>query len=398
MTLAKDRGAGEAAVLIEQADRSFRAALQLPGGNTPQNLGNYAVFLAHVRCSHAEAGSYFDQAIEADPSRAETLVNYAHFLEMCEQDDDRAQLAFDKALEVCGDTNAGLLGSYALFRCRTHEDDVDDNDALFKRTIAADPANGPNLAAYASFLSSVLGQNDQADILFRRAIEHCSHDATIIGAYASFVAEVLHDNDSAEVYFRRALEAEPDNTTNLGRYAYFLHAVRGDHHAADLHYQRAVRCGNDADILGNYATFLETEKDDYDAAEIYYKQAVAADPNHSYNLASYARFLAYTQNDNAAGFDFFSRAVASDLNDVAVLNFFIDFLQNIVESDANAPTYYRDAVTDFPQCSPLLQVTRIELNLLLGGPAPGFVWPLAMKFCCGAILSRETLQSIPRAN
>ena len=111
MTLAKDRGVGDAAVLIEQADRSFRTALQLPGGRTPQNLGNYAVFLAHVRCSHSEAGSYFDQAIEADPSRAETLVNYAHFLEMCEQDDDRAQVAFDRALAVCGDTNAGLLGS-----------------------------------------------------------------------------------------------------------------------------------------------------------------------------------------------------------------------------------------------------------------------------------------------
>lgn len=75
-------------------------------------------------------------------------------------------------------------------RCRIDEDSIDENKALFQRAIDADPSNGPNLAAFASYLSGTLGQNEPADVLFRRAIECNPQDADIIGTYASFVAEV----------------------------------------------------------------------------------------------------------------------------------------------------------------------------------------------------------------
>jgi len=359
------RRGGDVAPLIQRADECFRIACEEAPGNAA-HAANYAVFLANVRCELNEAALLFETALSTDVSNVETLLNMAHFLETCLQDDDAAELIFQRALAASNDKDARVLGSYALFRSRVHEDSIDDNRILYQRAIQADPTNAPNLAAFALYLSKVLAQYDEADALFRKAIQHAPRDADILGSYGAFVAEVQHDNDAAEVYYTRAIEADPENATNLGKFAYFLHAVRGDHHMANLHYQRAVQCGNNADILGNYANFLETERDDHALAETFYKQAVAVEPRHAFNLASYARLLAYSHGDNETADIYFRRAVAADLGDSAILDFYIDFLYSIRETEQRSNEYFKGAINEFPQCAPLLQSYGEYLDEVLG--------------------------------
>jgi Tfp pilus assembly protein PilF len=367
MTLAQrdGRAGGDVAPLIQRAHDCFRVACEEAPGNAA-HTANYAVFLANVACETAEARQLFESALEAEPVNIELLLNYAHFLEMCLEDDEAAEGVFQRALATSQRQDARVLGSYAVFRARVHEDSLDENKLLFQEAIRADERNASNMAAFAQYLSRVLAEQTEADAYFQKAIRQAPKDADILGSYAAFVAEVQHDNDAAEVYYKRAIEADPDNATNLGKFAYFLHAVRGDVHMAHMHYQRAVQCGNNADILGNYATFLETERDDRENAEYYYKQAIAVDPRHAFNLTSYARLLAYTNRDNETAEALFRRAVKADLGEIES---YIDFLSSVRETDQRAHEYYLTAIKEFPQCAPLLQSYGEYLDQVLGDPA-----------------------------
>jgi len=358
---------GDVAALIQRADDCFRIACEEAPEN-PAHAANYAVFLANIRCELSEAKALFERALLQGPSDVTTLLNYAHFLETCLEDDVLAEDIFQRALAASNHKDARVLGSFALFRCRVHEDSLDENRQLFQDAIDADPTNAPNLAAFAKYMSEALGQHDDADTLFRKALQHAPRDADILGSYGAFVEEVQHDNDAAEVYYRKAIEADPNNATNLGKFAYFLHAVRGDKNMAHAHYERAVQCGNNADILGNFANFLETERDDHALAEQYYKQAVAVDPRHAYNLASYARLLAY-QGDHDTADDYFRQAVAADIGDSAITDYYIDFLTSIQESDPRSNEYYKGAIEEFPQCAPLLKSYGEYLDKVLGSSA-----------------------------
>ena len=146
MTLCR-RG-GDVAALIQRADDCFRIACEESAGNPP-HAANYAVFLANIRCEVGEAKELFDMAIKADPLHLDTLLNYAHFLETCVEDDEAAEEVFQQALAASNHKNAQVLGSYAVFRSRVHEDSLDENRKLFERAIDADQKSSPNLAAFA---------------------------------------------------------------------------------------------------------------------------------------------------------------------------------------------------------------------------------------------------------
>jgi Tfp pilus assembly protein PilF len=65
------------------------------------------------------------------------------------EDDEAAEEVFQQALGASNHKNAHVLGSYAVFRSRVHEDSLDENRKLFERAIDADQNSAPNLAAFA---------------------------------------------------------------------------------------------------------------------------------------------------------------------------------------------------------------------------------------------------------
>ena len=55
------------------------------------HAANYAVFLANIRCELPEAKALFESALASEPQNVEILLNYAHFLETCLEDDVAAE-------------------------------------------------------------------------------------------------------------------------------------------------------------------------------------------------------------------------------------------------------------------------------------------------------------------
>jgi len=86
------------------------------------------------------------------------------------------------------------------------------------------------------------------------------------------------------------------------------------------------------------------------------------DPRHAFNLASYARLLAYSHGDNETADIYFRRAVAADLGDSAILDFYIDFLYSIRETEQRSNEYFKGAINEFPQVD-LSQRVNLPLKL-----------------------------------
>ena len=112
-------------------DSIYKAAIEdLP--ESPELLGNYAIFLTKVRKEHDAAEAMYKRALEADPKQANTLVSYAIFLKEIRKDHDAAE-------------------------------------AMYKRALEADPKHGDNLVNYAWLLLG-LGRADEGMTQLTKAI------------------------------------------------------------------------------------------------------------------------------------------------------------------------------------------------------------------------------------
>ena len=168
----------------EEADRIYRAGIdRFP--QSPELLGNYAIFLQTVRKKPDEAEYYYKRALEADPTDATILGNYATFLESVRKKPDEAEYYYKRALE-------------------------------------ADPTDATILGNYATFLESVRQKMDEAESYHLRALEADPTHSINLGNYANFLSDVRKKPDEAESYYQRALEADPTHANNLGNYAGFL--------------------------------------------------------------------------------------------------------------------------------------------------------------------------------
>ena len=168
----------------------------------------------------------------------------------------------------------------------------DERDKIYRQGTDALPTSAPLLGNYATFLTSIRMDHDQAEAYFKRAIEADPKNAINLGNYANFLTEIRKAHDQAEAYYRRAVEADPKYAIHLGNYANFLQSIRKDYEQAEAYYKRAVEADpKNAIHLGNYANFLQNIRKDYEQAEAYYKRALEADPNHANNLGNYAGFL-----------------------------------------------------------------------------------------------------------
>ena len=143
---------------------------------------------------------YYKRALEADPNHANTLGNYAVFLNDIRHDYDQAESYYKRAL---------------------------------------DPKNAVTLGNYAVFLNDIRHDYDQAERYYKRALEADPKNANTLGNYAVFLKNIRHDYDQAERYYKRALEVDPKSANKLGNYAHFLITCRGDLKRADSLIQQA---------------------------------------------------------------------------------------------------------------------------------------------------------------
>jgi Tfp pilus assembly protein PilF len=297
----------------DRADAIYRSGLeQFP--NSPELLGNYALFLDDVRKEADHAEEYYRRAVKAAPSDAPNLGNYAVFLENVRKDPDRAEEYYKRAVEA-DPTHALNLGNYAVFLENLRKD-PDRAEEYYRRAVEADPTNALNLGNYALFLQNVREDPDRAEEYYRRAVEADPTHALNLGNYAVFLENVRKDPHRAEEYYRRAVDADPNDALYLGNYALFLQNVREDPDRAEEYYKRAVDADpTNALNLGNYALFLQNVREDLDRAEEYYKRAVEADPTNALNLGNYAVFLNDVRDDPDRTEDYYRRAVEAAPND-----------------------------------------------------------------------------------
>jgi len=264
-------------------------------------------------------------AIEADPTSAKALSDYAIFLAEIRRDHDRAEEFFRRALDVDA-KHAKTLGRYAAFLAEVRKDN-NRAEQMYLRALEADPEDAETLGRYALFFRKVRKQYDRAEALFRRALEADPTNAANLGNYARFLKDVRKDAERAEEMYQRAIEADPKSSINLGSYARFLRSVRKDDVRAERMFRRALEADpTDAYNLGSYARFLKTVRKDDDGAEQLYHRALEVDPDNAKNLGDYAVFLQFVRKDPARAEEMYQRAVTAAPKDAAKLSHYAGLL------------------------------------------------------------------------
>ncbi|MCK9388501.1 MAG: tetratricopeptide repeat protein [Sulfuritalea sp.] len=232
----------------------------------------------------------YQQAIEALPTSAELVGNYASFLATQRKDYDAAEAMYKKALEL--DPNRAIVtGNYANFLADQRKD-YDAAEAMYKKALELDPNHANNTGNYALFLAEQRKDGDAAEAMYKKALEVDPSDANHTGNYALFLKNQRKDYDAAEAMYKKALELDPNHVINTGNYAIFLAIQRKDDDAAEAMYKKALELDPSAAYYtGGYANFLAIQRKDDDAAEAMYKKALELDPNDANNTGNYASFL-----------------------------------------------------------------------------------------------------------
>jgi tetratricopeptide (TPR) repeat protein len=133
---------------------------------------------------------------------------------------------------------------------------------------------------------------ERREVVYRQGIQHCPDSAPLHGNFASFMTDVRGDHDEAERLYRKALELDPKLVNTTGNFAVFMTDVRGDHDEAERLFRKALELDpKQANITGNFALFLTDVRGDHDEAERLFRKALELDPKHVNHTGNYAELL-----------------------------------------------------------------------------------------------------------
>ncbi|KAK7294089.1 hypothetical protein RJT34_16972 [Clitoria ternatea] len=121
-------------------------------------LGNYAKFLKEVRGDYSKAEEYLERAILANPDDGHILSLYAELIWQTEKDADRAEGYFDQAIRSAPD-DCYVLAAYANFLWDAEEDEEDkdcQNESDHNHTYSNNLFQGTNHHPHVTAASKAL--------------------------------------------------------------------------------------------------------------------------------------------------------------------------------------------------------------------------------------------------
>lgn len=129
---------------------------------------------------------------------------------------------------------------------------------------------------------------EKREQIYLTGLNEFPDSALLIDHFATFLTNIRKNHDEAERLYRRALELEPNDSSNSANLALFLSRVRKSHEEAERLYQRSLELDpNNARIIGNFASFLTEVHKNYEEAERHYRHALELEPSHVNNIANF---------------------------------------------------------------------------------------------------------------
>ena len=198
-------------------------------------------FLVQQVADSKEKEKIYKAGLEKFPQSPQLMGNYAIFLKENGEDYDKAERYYQKALGLAPE-DANKNGNYAVF-LHTIRKDYDKAERYYQKALKLDPQNTTYNGNYAIFLKENEEDYDKAERYYQKALELGPEDAVNNGSYAIFLSDIRKDYDKAERYYQKALELDPENANNNGNYANFLHGIRRDYDKAERYYKRGAGIG-----------------------------------------------------------------------------------------------------------------------------------------------------------
>jgi tetratricopeptide (TPR) repeat protein len=318
-----DRSKGEATDRARRADAAeamYQRAIQADPLNA-NNLGNAALFFAEIRGDDARARALYERAVEADPHHANALYNFGVLLDSRFGDYDGAQRLYERAI-AANPSHGFALHTLAVLLEDVRKD-YDGAEARYRQALAlgsashtafvgargaSAAANGEDalcLGDFANFLNRVRGSDpersesalDEAEALYRRSVAADPSQVDVLYNFGNLLKR-RGNFDGAEDMYRRTIALDARHAEALGNLGNVLADVRADIEGAEALYRRAIDADpKNAENLGNFADFLYDTKSDPDGAEALYEQALACEPRNAYNAHNFAQFLINERGD-----------------------------------------------------------------------------------------------------
>lgn len=258
-------------------------------------------------------------------------------------DPEKAQQIYESGMDKFSNDER-FLSSYATFLSEIRKD-YDQAEIYFKRATQFNRKNASVFGNYASFLIDVRKDYDQAEMYFKKAIMLDPNNAPNLTKYAILLSDIRKDYNQAEKYFQKAIELNSNDARVLSNYAIFLSDIRKDYEQVEKCYRKAIELEpNDADILSNYAVFLTTIRKDYDQADFYYQKAMMLEPNNSRNLINCATLLTDIRKEYDRAEKYFQKAIELNSNDIRAHMTYAIFLTDIRKSYNQAEKHLRKAI------------------------------------------------------
>lgn len=195
---------------------------------SPNALGELAVFMMTVRADMDAAEALYQRAIDADPNHAPILCNYAIFM-------------------------------------KNFRGNMDASEKLFKRAIDVAPSFGKILSNFATFMWKVRADMDEAEVLYKRAIDADPKHANTLGNYAGFLLSLNRAEEGRQVWKQAMAYVRGQQTDlhlELWYYAYAHFPDRREEAAAEIEQRLAAGDrSEDCDLSANVRAALPTHPD-----------------------------------------------------------------------------------------------------------------------------------------
>jgi tetratricopeptide (TPR) repeat protein len=132
---------------------------------------------------------------------------------------ERAEKLYQRAIEA-DPTHANIIGNFAAF-VHYERKEMERAEQLYERAIDIGPTEASIICNFAILMETERNDLDRAEKLFTRAIDIAPQRADIIGRFANFLAKARKEAQRAEEMYMRAIGADPTSAINIGNRAGF---------------------------------------------------------------------------------------------------------------------------------------------------------------------------------